>query len=88
MIAPECVERRVEDLEIVAPVDEQRPACVVNLVTRSDVYVLQRLSDIEEPPNMHVKAEAPERAPEDDQVLDKAGHWDAARLAARGGSLA
>src|SRR6266511_4177606 len=72
VIAPEGVESGVEDLEILMPVDEQRPAGVIHLVTRAQVDVLQRLGHVEQTSDVHLEAKAPQQAAEDQQVVDEA----------------
>ena len=61
-------------LEVLVPVHEQRPARVVDLVTRGDIDVLQRLGHVEQPSDVHLEAEAPPQAAEDQQVVDEARH--------------
>jgi len=53
---------------------QQRPAAVIDPVTRGEIDVLQRLGHIDHASGMHVDAGTPEQPAEDDQVSMKVGH--------------
>jgi hypothetical protein len=54
--------------------DKQTAARVVHVLAPADVDVLQRIDHIQEPARMHVEAEAPQQAAEDDEVGEETGH--------------
>ena len=74
MRLPECVERRVEDRQVLVPVHQQRAASEIHVVARRKVDILQRNRNVEQPADIHLEAKAAQQAPEDHQVIDEAGH--------------
>ena len=73
MRAPEPVERAIEDRQLIVPVHQQRATRVIHLVARSEIHVLQRVRDVDHPPDVHVDRRAQQPA-EDDQVVLEARH--------------
>jgi hypothetical protein len=66
--APECVERAVECREVVAAMNQERPARVVHVLTRADVHVRQCLGDVEEAPDVNLQAESAQQPAKDKEV--------------------
>jgi hypothetical protein len=48
--------------------DEQRPACMEHIVPGAEVDLLQRGRHVEHAAGVHVDAEMPQQASEDDQI--------------------
>jgi len=71
MVTPERVEHVSKWGQLFVPLHEQGAAGVEHLVTRVDIDVRQRFSQIEDTPDRHVEADAPEQPAEGDEVLDE-----------------
>jgi hypothetical protein len=67
--APEQIKCAIEDREVFAAMNEQRPARVVHLIARADVYVRKRLEDIEHAAHVDVEAGRAQEPPKHEQVL-------------------
>ena len=65
MDSPERVERAIEDGQLLVPVDQQRAARVIDVLTVADVDVLQLIGDVEQTPRVHVETKAAEQPAED-----------------------
>jgi hypothetical protein len=66
--APERGERPVEHREVVAAMDEQRAAGVIDVVPSPEVHVLQGFCDVEQTPDVNFQPEGPQQAAEDEHV--------------------
>jgi hypothetical protein len=73
--APERGERAVEHREVVAAMDEQRAAGVIDVLPSPEVYVLQGLCDVEQTPDVNFQPEGAQQAAEDEHVPEEGGHF-------------
>ena len=69
--APEQLEGPVEDREILAPVHEQRPTRVIDLVPYRDVDVLKCLQHVEHPAHMDFKTGRTKQPAKDEKVVSE-----------------
>src|SRR6476620_1746072 len=72
MCPPEGIEGDVEDRDLIVAVDEQRTARVIDLVSRVEVHVCERLNDVGRATGVGVDAGSLEQAAEGQQILEKA----------------
>ncbi len=74
VLAPEGGKRRVEHTDVIVVRDEERPARLIHIVARGEVYVLERFNEIDDAAGQNGNAHSPQDAAEHQQVLEKAGH--------------
>jgi hypothetical protein len=70
-LTPEVVEHNVEDRELFAPMDEECPAGMVDLVALRQVHVTECVDNVDHPPRMHIDPGAAEQSTEEEKVIEK-----------------
>src|SRR6185436_10999951 len=70
-LAPERIECAIENRNLLRPVNDERTARVIDLVSRRQIDVGQRVDHVEHPAGMDVDAPAPQHTAEHDQIIEK-----------------
>jgi hypothetical protein len=71
MRPPEGIEGDVEDRDLILAVDEQRTGRVIDLFSRIEVHVRERLDDVGRATGVRVDAGSLEQAAEGQQILEE-----------------
>ena len=68
---PERLKRPVKDREIFVTMHQETPQRVIHIVTPADVHVYEGFRGIEQPPDMDVEAERPQKMAEGEKPMLK-----------------
>ncbi len=87
MVAPESRKHAIEDRNLILTMDEKGAACVVDVVPGAKIHMAEGIQQVEQTPRMDVDARPPQKAPENEQVIEQVGHQrssDARRTSCEG----